>query len=79
MIVRLSIISKYSDRQKVKEYMTGLSITSMDLICLEMMFKSGCPNGSSYGMIKFLRKQDMRKNIIFSFSDFCPTFSMLEV
>ena len=50
--------------------MTGLSITSVDLICLEMMFKSGCPNRSSYGMIKNLRKQDMRKKIIFAFSDF---------
>ena len=62
MIDRLSIIGKLNDKQRVKDY---LSITSMDPICLGMMFRSGYPRESSYGVIKIPRKQDIRKKIFF--------------
>ena len=41
----------------------------MNPICLEMIFRSGYPNKSSYRVIRFLRKQDIRKKY-FAFSDF---------
>ena len=58
--------------------MTVLSITSMDPVCSEMMFRCIYPNQSSKGVIKILQKQDTRKNN-FCILRFCPTFSMLEV
>ena len=48
MIIRLSIIVNFNDRQKVKgQYMTVLSITSMVPICSETMFRSVYPHKSS--------------------------------
>ena len=71
IIDRLSIISKFNDRQKVKDNnMTVLLITSMGSNYSEMMFRSAYPNKSSYGVVKTLRKRDIRKEIIFAFSDF---------
>ena len=50
--------------------MSVLSITFMDQICLEMIFRSCYPNKSNYGVIRILRKQGVRKKILFAFSDF---------
>ena len=47
-----------------------LSVTSMGPICLEIMFRRGYPHKSSYRVIKVLRKQDIRKQSIFAFSDY---------
>ena len=50
--------------------MTISLISSMDPVYLKMMFRNAYPNKSSYWVIKLPRKQKIRKNIIFAFSDF---------